>query len=193
MLRWRLNSLAQRPLGDPPSLVFTDANWGSQDASHPKPGKTLEEGEVRSLLGHVVMRMGGPIIWGCVREPKKASRSSCKAKIGAMDEGCKSVQQLCNIMHDLQLPDILHPTPLYNDNNGAVEWSEGISISKKMWQLNIRECAVHGAQQNKEIEVATIPGHSNIADLFTKDFKSDSIFWKLVNFILSPRLLRGVL
>jgi hypothetical protein len=57
--------------------------------------------------------------------------------------------------------------------------------------LNIRECAVRGAQQNNEIAVYTIPGHSNITDLFTKEFKSDSIFRKLVNFILSPRLLRG--
>ena len=188
-----LTAWPERPLGDPLSLTFTDANWGPQDASHPKPGETIEEEEVRSLLGHVVMRMGGPIIWGCVREPKKASRSSCEAEIGAMDEGCKSVQQLRNIMHDLQLPDVLRPTPLYNDNNGAVEWSEGVSISKKMRHLNIRECAVRGAQQNNEIEVDTIPGHSNIADLFTKEFKSDSIFRKLVDFILSPRLLRGVL
>jgi hypothetical protein len=76
--------------------------------------------------------MGGPIIWGCVREPGKTSRSSCEAEIGAMDEGCKSVQQLRNLMTDLQLPDVDRPTPLYNDNNGAVEWSEGVSVSKKM-------------------------------------------------------------
>jgi hypothetical protein len=139
------------------------------------------------------MRMGGPIIWGCTPEPKKTSRSSCEAEIGAMDEGCKSVQQLRNIMHDLQLADVLRPTPLYNDNNGAVKWSEGCSISKKMRHLNIRECAVRNAQASHEVAVATIPGHSNIADLFTKEIKSDSVFRKLVDFILSPRVLRGVL
>ena len=96
-------------------------------------------------------------------------------------------------MHDIPLLDVLCPTPLYNDNNGTVEWSEGVSISKKMRHLNIRECAVRGAQQNQEITVETIPGHLNIADLFTKEFKSDSIFRKLVDFILSPPLLRGVL
>jgi hypothetical protein len=188
-----LTAWPERPVDDPLSLTFTDANWGPQDASHPKPGEIIDEDEVRSLLGHVVMRMGGPVIWGCVREPNKASRSSCEAEIGAMDEGCKSVQQLRNIMQDLKLADVLRPTPLYNDNNGAVEWSEGVSISKKMRHLNIRECAVRGAQQNNEIAVDTIPGHSNIADLFTKEFKSDSIFRKLVDFILSPRVLRGVL
>jgi hypothetical protein len=88
------------------------------------------------------MHMGGPIIWGCVYEPNKASCSSCEAEIGAMDEGCKSIQQIRNIMHDLKLADVLQPTPLYNDNNGAVECSEGVSISKKRRHLNIRECAV---------------------------------------------------
>jgi hypothetical protein len=187
-----LTAWPDRPTDSPFSLTFTDANWGPQDASHPKPHETIVEDEVRSLLGHVIMRMGGPIIWGCVREPKKASRSSCEAKIGAMDEGCKSAQQLRNIMGDLDLPESLLPIPLYNDNNGAVEWSEGVSISKKMRHLNIRECAVRGAQQAKEIVVRMIPGHSNIADLFTKEFKSDSVFKNLVDFILSPRLLGGV-
>jgi hypothetical protein len=187
-----LTAWPERPDDDPFSLVFTDANWGPQDASHPKSGETIVEDEVRSLLGHVVMRMGGPIIWGCVREPKKASRSSCEAEIGAMDEGCKSIQQLRNIMGDLDLPESKRPIPLYNDNNGAVEWSEGVSISKKMRHLNIRECAVRGAQKAEEIIVKMIPGHSNIADLFTKEFKSDSVYKKLVDFILSPRLLGGV-
>jgi hypothetical protein len=120
--------------------------------------------------------MGGPIIWGCTREPTKASRSSCEAEIGAMDKGCKSVQQLRNIMTDLDLPEVKQPTPLFNDNNGAVEWSKGVAISKKMRHLNIHECAVRGAQQAKEIVIQMIPGHSNISDLFTKEFKSASVF-----------------
>jgi hypothetical protein len=79
------------------------------------------------------MWMGGPIIWGCIREPKKVRRSSCEAEIGAMDEGCKSAQQLRNILADLNLPESTKlPIPLFNDNNGTVEWSEGVSISKKM-------------------------------------------------------------
>lgn len=94
--------------------MFTDANWGSQDASQPKPDKTIDPYEAKSLLGHVIMCMGGPIIWGCICEPSKTSRSSYEAEIGAIDEGCKSVQQLRNLMTDLQLPDVDRPTPLHN-------------------------------------------------------------------------------
>ena len=94
-------------------------------------------------------------------------------------------------MGDLDLPESRKPIPLYNDNNGGVEWSEGVSISKKMRHLNIRECAVCGAQRAGEILVQMIPGHSNIADLFTKEFKSDSVFKNLVSLILSPRSSGG--
>ena len=43
--------------------VYTDANWGPQDASHPKPGvaEFVDIEDAQSLLGHIVMRMGGPI------------------------------------------------------------------------------------------------------------------------------------
>jgi hypothetical protein len=70
-----------------------------------------------------------------------------------------------------------------------------VSISKNMWHLNIQECAVLGAQKAKEIIVKMIPGHSNIANLFTKEFQ---IWLRLqevsqLYFKYQPRLLRGVL
>jgi hypothetical protein len=39
--------------------TYTDANWGPQDVSHPGPDDLIEIEDVQSLLGHVVMRMGG--------------------------------------------------------------------------------------------------------------------------------------
>jgi hypothetical protein len=58
----------------PTALIetYTDANWGPQDASHRKEGivELIPTDLVRSLLGHTSIRMGGPIAWGCSREPK---------------------------------------------------------------------------------------------------------------------------
>jgi hypothetical protein len=98
-------------------------------------------------------------------------------------------------MSDPDLTDVLQPNPLYNDNNYAL--SRGLkatTILKKICHLNIHECAVHGAQNTKEIAIPMIPGHSNITDLFTKEFKSDSVFCKLVHFIWreSPASKGGV-
>jgi hypothetical protein len=54
---------------------YTDANWGPQDASHPKEGQTVDIEDAQSLLGHVIMRMGGPVCWGCLRETETMSLS----------------------------------------------------------------------------------------------------------------------
>jgi hypothetical protein len=58
--------------------AYTDANWGPQDASHPLPGETVVIEDAQSLLGHVVTRMGGPVCWGCMRETRTMSQSSCE-------------------------------------------------------------------------------------------------------------------
>jgi hypothetical protein len=61
----------------------TGANWGPQDASHPKNDETITIEDAQSLLGHVLMRMGGPLCWGCMRETKTMSLSSCESEIYA--------------------------------------------------------------------------------------------------------------
>jgi hypothetical protein len=108
-----LTDWIHRPPGTTECVAFTDANWGPQDASHPPPGETvyISEESVRSLLGHVLICCGGPIAWGAMWEPK-SSRSSCEAEIYAMDKGTKTVEMVRNIMEDLNLPDVSHPTVL---------------------------------------------------------------------------------
>ena len=81
--------------------VYCDANWGPQDASKPKEGELITDAEVRSLLGHVVFRQGGPISWGCTRESNSISRSSCESKIYAVDEGTKSILTVRHLLEDL--------------------------------------------------------------------------------------------
>jgi hypothetical protein len=104
-----------------------------------------------SLLGHCVTYILGPLAWGCVRK-KKTFCSSCESEIKSMDEGCKTLKNLNLLMEDLGLPDVTtHSTgqPLYNDNKGAIKWTQGCNISKKLCHLNIREMAVRDAQKNK--------------------------------------------
>jgi hypothetical protein len=65
-------------------------NWGPQFASHPKEEERICIEDTQSLLGHVVMRMGGPICWGCMRETTIMSLSSCESEIYATNEGIRS-------------------------------------------------------------------------------------------------------
>jgi hypothetical protein len=107
-----------------------------------------------------------------------------------MDEGCKTLENTHHILEDLGLADVLtrpNGLPLYNDNKGAVEWSHGLNISKKLRHINIREVAVRDAAAANLIDVQHVPGHSNIADIFTKEFKSDDTFRHLAFQLLSVR------
>ena len=141
-----------------------------------------------SLLGHVVLRMGGPIAWDCKREPR-SSRSVCQAEILSMDEGCKSTLKVRNVLTDLEMEDGRKPTPLFNDNRGAVDWSSGCNISKRLRHFNIREVAVRDDVEAGDITIKHLPGKCNIADIFTKEINCNTLFQSLAYQLISPRTL----
>jgi hypothetical protein len=119
---------------------------------------------------------GCRILWKTHKEAR-ISRSSCKAQIKATYKCIKNIQMFRHILTDLGLAPH-QPTPLYNDNRGAVEWSNSFS-TKGMCHLNIRENAVREAQLMQEVFISHISGTCNPADIFTKEFKSDCTFRSL--------------
>jgi hypothetical protein len=130
--------------------------------------------------------MGGLIAWGCQREPN-TSRSSCEAEIYCMDEGCKTSKTLFNLMTDLGTPDIAKPFPMFNDNRDTLDRSSGCTVLKKLRHLNIREVAVRDAQKAGIVHIQHVPGHSNVTDIFTKEHKSDAMFYELLFQLVRPR------
>ena len=185
-----ITSWVNKPKGITDSVIYTDANWGPQDASSAKPGDSITCDEVRSLLGHIITRMGGPLLWDCVRE-KKSSRSVCESEICSVDEGCKSGLQVRHISQDLDLDEVKKPTPLYNDNRGCCDWSYGVNISKRLRHFNIREVAVRDDVKAGDISVTHLPGRVNIADLFTKEIRDAAHFREMAFRLISPRDLGG--
>jgi hypothetical protein len=170
--------------------AYTDANWGPQDASHPTTGlETVTIQEVQSLLGRVIFRMGGPVVWGCTREKTTVSRSSCESEIYATDEGTKSVLTVRHLLQDLGQIDGTVPTPVWNDNRGCADWTKGVSVSKKLRHMNMRELGVRLAQTKGNVDVRHIEGKRNIADIFTKEIKDSSHFQEMAFTITTPRLV----
>jgi len=163
---------------------FCDANWGPQDASIPSPSnlRHVSIDESRSICGHIIFMGGCPILWKTHKEGR-ISRSSCEAEVKATDEGVKNVQMFRHVLSDLQLLDTSLPTKIFNDNRGCVDWSNSFS-TKGMRHVNIRENAVREARLHGELSIHHIPGVSNPADLFTKEFKSDSTFRSLRGLLL---------
>jgi len=191
-----LESFLTFPLDDSiPNVLkptaFTDSNWGPQDASVPtyKTSRQVSLNETRSISGHLVFLSGGPLIWKSQKE-KRTSRSSCEAEVKATDDCTKSVQWLRNILEDLDLLPP-RPTPIFNDNQAAVIWSNS-SSTKGMHHYNVRENAVREAiNEYKEVTVQHIGGKVNPADLFTKEHKSDETFRNLRDSFMSRRSSGG--
>jgi hypothetical protein len=169
--------------------TYTDVNWGPQDASHPKPDETISIKDAQSLLGHVVMRMGGPICWGCMRETKTMSLSSCESEIYATNEGTKSALKVRNLLLDLNEIEASDPVPIWNDNRGIVDWTKGCSVSKKLRHINMRELSVRLYQRLGYVDVQNIEGKRNVADIFTKEIKEPANFRKMAFTLTTPRLL----
>jgi hypothetical protein len=190
-----LEAFVQFPLDDdsphPRPTGFADANWGPQDASMPSESncRQIELDETRSICGHLVFLSHGPLIWKTHKE-KRNSRSSCEAEIKATDECAKSVLWLRNVLSDLSLLGT-DPTPIFNDNMAAVNWSNSTS-HKAMRHVNIRENVVRESiQEFHEITVKHIGGKTNPADIFTKEHKSDEIFRSLRDSFMSRRSSGG--
>jgi hypothetical protein len=133
--------------------------------------------------------MGGPVCWGCTREKGSVSRSSCESEIYATDEGTKSTLTIRHLLQDLGFSDGSIPSPVWNDNRGTVDWTKGVSVSKKLRHINMRELGVRLAQQQGDVDIQHIDGKKNIADLFTKEIKDSHHFQEMAFTITTPQLL----
>ena len=158
-------------------IAFADANWGPQDASRPSPTNIREISldETKSICGHIMFYGGAPIFWASQKEPR-TSGSSCEAEIRATNMCTKSVLWFRHILSDLGLLSSSHPTPIYNDNRGAVDWAKTTS-TRGLRHVNIQENVVRESIHTfHEVTVSHIAGPCNPADIFTKEFKSDQTF-----------------
>jgi hypothetical protein len=167
-------------------LAFADANWGPQDASLPSSftSREISLDETKSICGHVLFYGGSPVFWSSHKE-QRTSGSSCEAESKATNSCTKSILWFRNILSDLSLLQLSTPTCLYNDNQGAVNWSKTTS-TKGMRHVNIQENIVREAIHSfRDIGISHIPGPCNPADIFTKEFKSDETFRQVRGVLLS--------
>jgi hypothetical protein len=118
------------------------------------------------------------------------SPSSCESEIYATNEGTKFVVTVRNLMGDFDLPEIRQPTIVWNDNQGCVDWTEGVFISKKLRHLNMRELSVRLWQKLGLVEVQHISGKTNIPDIFTKEIKDTQHFRNMAfTTITTPQMI----
>ena len=78
-------------------------------------------------------------------------------------------------------------TPLFNDNKGAVNWSETGRVTKKLRHMNIRKLRVRESRRLGEIDLTFIPGKRNPSDLLTKEHKSTEDYCCMRDIVVCPR------
>ena len=173
-----LNAHVKFPISPDTIVSLTDANWGPQDQSVPKPGTTPPELDIfksRSMSGFLIW-LGGPVHWVAKRQSITA-RSSAEAEIYATDECVKQLIQLSYIIDGLHLIESLMPTPtpIFNDNSACVCWSKS-TTTKGLRHIQMRENAIREAVLSDFVSVSHIEGKVNLADMFTKEDKDTAHF-----------------
>ena len=165
------------PVDGGPKLVSTntpdgctDAGWGPQDASHPKPDETCQDDDMRSPLGALAIMMGGPIDWSAEREKDSVSRSVCQSEIKGMDLGCNMLLGLRHPHDDLGFTAVNTPTPLLCSNNqGGLAWVKSEAIAKWLKHMNAHKAAIRQDVKAGRIDATHIPGKLNLSDTFVKE------------------------
>ena len=110
------------------------------------------------------------------------------AELKSIDEGIKGIQYLRHLMSQLGLPDTQTPTPVLNDNKGAIDWIDsGCKPSKKLRHENLAELRIYESKQHKEVEFYWIPGKTNPADVFTKEDNDISHYCSLRDLMVKSR------
>jgi hypothetical protein len=171
--------------------VYSNACWGSQIGNEVAEGTLLPLFKFQSMNGGIVFRNGGPIGWLGERQ-EHTSLSSCEAEICATSTTSKKVidfRNLCRSISDssLPVPDASSPIVLYNNNDACIRWYHNMTL-KAARHIELHENSVREWVQDKTLKVIHVASKTNPADIFTKEMRDGTHFWRLRDSFMS-RLL----
>ena len=135
-------------------VVYADADFGG-------------DGESLSTSGVAVFYSENLIGWSSVKQ-KMVALSTCKAEINAILEGATEVAYYRDLLSELQLRDIDHPSTIFNDNQPASEVLKFGGKQARSRHYKRRINFVKKLIENKEIDVDYVPTTEMLADSFTK-------------------------
>jgi hypothetical protein len=156
----------------------------------PQASKQISKKYSLSLASHILH--GRPRCLGMHQREKHSQCSLCESKIDASDEGTKLALTVPHLLKDSRQIEGRVSNPLWNHNCRCVNWTKGVSLSKKLRHMNIHELGVCLAQTKGDIDVQHIKGKCNIANLFTKEIKDSSHFQQMAFTITTPRFVAGL-
>jgi hypothetical protein len=144
-------------LGGNPDLDLV----GFSDSSHADCPDTT-----RSTMGYC-FSVGGAIFTWSSRRQKTVLNSSCEAEYIALSEASREALWLRQFLREI---NFLKPTPtiLLCDNNGAKALSSDPSHHSQSKHIDVRHHFVRERVEDGSLTIWRVPGHDNVADIFTK-------------------------
>ena len=143
------------------TAAFADASWE----------------QCRSTSGWVVHWGSAAVSWGS-RKQKSIALSTCEAEIIALSEATKDVVYLRKLVSGLLSPEP-DATPLSTDSKSARDVAYNPQHHDKMKHVLRRHFFVRDMVEEFEIVVPYVPTDDNLADFFTKPFKSAPKFFDM--------------
>ncbi len=133
---------------------YSDADWaGDRDTR-------------KSTTGHLFLFAGSAVSWLSQRQPVVAL-SSTEAEYIALSSAAQQAIWLRRLLTELGM-DNSHPTPIWEDNQGAICLLNNPVAHKKSKHIQIRHHYIREWVADKSIELHYVPTSDMTADLLTK-------------------------
>ena len=133
--------------------------------------------ERNSTSGWLVLWQSAAIQWGSHKQ-KSVALSTCEAEIMALSEATKDMVYARKFLSGLGA-DVTQPSPLYTDSKSARDVSYNPEHHGRMKHVLRRHFFVRDMVEEFEIEVPFVRSEDNVADFFTKPFKSAPKFFEM--------------
>jgi hypothetical protein len=144
---------------------YSDASWAD------------DRDDRRSTTGYVFLLAGAAISWKSHLQPT-ASLSSTEAEYKSAGAGVQEILCVRNLLSELGFP-CAGPTPLFEDNQGAIKIALNQVTSHRMRHVDIRHHFIRQHISAGSAELHYISTKSMVADVFTKALSSPA--FKLLN------------
>ena len=154
------------------------------------PTATMRETRVQeSVLQDTFFFMDVPIIWK-LKSQKSITLSSSEAEYVALLEAAKEIkfvyQLLLSIGIQVKLPIIVRV-----DNVGAIFMSENTSTSGRTKHIDIQYRYVNEMILDGFLKVVFVKTSENVADVFTKNVRSETYRELVKQFLMDKNLIRN--
>ena len=138
---------------DKPTLRgYVDSTWGDYI-------------DGKSHSGYV-LTFGGPIDW-CTKKQSMVCLSSSEAELIAAVDAGKSVRWYRSLLGELGYTQT-KPTPIFEDNTGAIVLAHTSVIGKRTRHVNIRYHCMNDWVSSGDLMLQKVTTAKNTADIFTK-------------------------